>query len=456
MSNSTNSGQNTADISHTEHMPEGTSIVNPSGSINTIQTASGDAIPSSEPGDQAHLRPRRVAPANSIGPMLVGSHLAPGAFGDLLTPLFDPQQASQQVNPATSTVPGDFRNLQRRLATLREVQAVARIFTISPLSYDGWAPETQRRAASGVLSELHESVQRWNHFDTAAMVGEIMRASSDIEALNSALLSMRMTGVAESVPTTTQINNAVSAAAFLDAIASMAMEIGVFEEAAYHAYDTVIRLGTVVRVIPANPLNIAQAVAAMGPVNVTTSAIPTAPSALATPSDPPIMALSAVQRAELDELHAAMVTVLDASVGHFHIVPPTPANSLSTFSAPQSPPPSEASSSSSDSYSSALSGSRPSTPVNSIVDTDAELMESLEGLPQMVCVLVLELVVEHNWWSEREGGSRTRAREGIWEQQEEVLNLARDSVRWAQEELLKEDGQDQWVGWQRDYYMKAI
>jgi hypothetical protein len=30
-------------------------------------------------------------------------------------------------------------------------------------------------------------------------VGEIMRASSDIEALNSALLSMRMTGVAESV-----------------------------------------------------------------------------------------------------------------------------------------------------------------------------------------------------------------------------------------------------------------
>jgi hypothetical protein len=213
----------------------------------------------------------------------------------------------------------------------------------------------------------------------------------------------------------------------------------------------------------------------MGPINVTTSAIPTAPSALATPSDPPIMALSAAQRAELDELHAAMVTVLAASVGHFHIVPPTPANSLSTFSAPQSPPPSEASSSSSDSYSSALSGSRPSTPVNSIVDTDAELMESLEGLPQMVCVLVLELVVEHNWWSEvsaeiactragytelreseREGGSRTRAREGIWEQQEEVLNLARDSVRWAQEELLKEDGQDQWVGWQRDYYMKAI
>jgi hypothetical protein len=59
--------------------------------------------------------------------MLVGSHLAPGAFGDLLTPLFDPQQASQQANPATSTVPGDFRNLQRRLATLREVQAVARV-----------------------------------------------------------------------------------------------------------------------------------------------------------------------------------------------------------------------------------------------------------------------------------------------------------------------------------------
>lgn len=80
-------------------------------------------------------------------------------------------------------------------------------------------------------------------------VGEIMRATADIEALNSALLAMRMTGATESVstmafdvrhgalliymlkmPTPTQINNGVTAAAFLDAIASMATEIGVFHE----------------------------------------------------------------------------------------------------------------------------------------------------------------------------------------------------------------------------------
>jgi hypothetical protein len=40
------------------------------------------------------------------------------------------------------------------------------------------------------------------------------------------------------VPTSTQINNAVSAAAFLDAIGSMAMEIGVFEEAAYVCFPS--------------------------------------------------------------------------------------------------------------------------------------------------------------------------------------------------------------------------
>lgn len=102
-------------------------------------------------------------------------------------------------------------------------------------------------------------------------------------------------------------------------------------------------------------------------------------------------------------------------------------------------------------------------------------MGSLEGLPQMVGVLILELVVEHNWCSqvsaeiactragyvelgelEGENSTEARAREAIWAQQEETLNIARDAVRAAQEDLLNEEGQDQWVGWQREYYLRAI
>lgn len=208
----------------------------------------------------------------------------------------------------------------------------------------------------------------------------------------------------------------------------------------------------------------------MDPVNVLTSTNST-PSDHVTTSNPTIVGLSDAQRTGLEELRVAMVVVLSLSVGRFHIVPPTPANSLSNLSPPPSPPPSG----SSGSDSSILSGSRPATPVNSIVDTDAELMESLEGLPQMVGVLILELVVEHNWWSqvsaeiactragyielgewEAENSTEARAREAIWAQQEETLNVARDAVRAAQEDLLNEEGQDQWVGWQRDYYMRAI
>lgn len=87
-------------------------------------------------------------------------------------------------------------------------------------------------------------------------VGEILRATADIQALNSALLAMRMTGATESVsimafdlglgalliyilkmPTPTQINNGVSAAAFLDAIASMATELGLFQEPTYVCFQ---------------------------------------------------------------------------------------------------------------------------------------------------------------------------------------------------------------------------
>ncbi|RPB10705.1 hypothetical protein P167DRAFT_547015 [Morchella conica CCBAS932] len=482
MSDSTNTGQDTADVALTEQMAAGTSIVNSSGSINTIQTTSidvpqsgNDALPFSGSGNDGRHRIRRVAPTNSIGPMLIGSHLGLGAFGDLLIPLADPRQPIQQSNPAIDTPSSDVHTLQRRMATLRRIQHAARTFVNT-------APQLQHRGTSDVLSGLHESVQRWNHFDTATMVitidsilcsvGEIMRATADIEALNSALLAMRMTGATESMPTPTQINNGVTAAAFLDAIASMATEIGVFHEPESHAYHTVVRSGGVVRVIPAHPLNVIQPVAAMGLADGSASAISATRSGLTTTSEPGIMGLSDTQLTELERLRVAMVAVLSLSVGRFPIVPPTPANSLSNLSPPPSPPPSDSSSGSS---SSIPSGSRPSTPVNSIIDTDAELMGSLEGLPQMVGVLILELVVEHNWCSqvsaeiactragyvelgelEGENSTEARAREAIWAQQEETLNIARDAVRAAQEDLLNEEGQDQWVGWQREYYLRAI
>ncbi|KAI5839683.1 hypothetical protein DFP73DRAFT_634404 [Morchella snyderi] len=475
MSPSTTTGESTAGIANTDQMTEGTSNVNSSESINSIQTTSVDAVPSLDTMDQSSIRTRGATYTNSIAPLLIGSHLASGAFGDLQTPLLGTRLVNQ-LNTATSTATADVRNLQRRLATVKVVQDAARIFTISPLSYDGCPPQSQPGIASDELPELLESIQRWNHFDTAAMVGEIMRATADIETLNSALLAMRMTGVADSMPTPTQITNAVSAAAFLDAVGSVAVEIGAFQ-ATYGAHHTVMRLGGVVHVIPASHLNSGNPMASMVAGNMASTTISATASVQATPSDPSTVGLSAAQLNELNRLHNAMVAVLPTSIGHFRNVPPTPPNSISAFSTPPSrnvtPSPSE--SSSANSEESLFSSSRPNTPVNSIVDLDAELMASLEGLPPMVCVLVLELVVEHNMWSkisaeiacsragynqlpEWEGGDNNGAsvREEIWEKQEEFLELARGRVRCAQEELLKEDGEDQWVSWQRDYYLTAI
>lgn len=77
--------------------------------------------------DDGQHRTRRVAPTNSIGPMLIGSHLALGAFGDLLIPLVDPRQSSQQLNPASRTTGPDVQRLQRRMGTLHKIQDAARV-----------------------------------------------------------------------------------------------------------------------------------------------------------------------------------------------------------------------------------------------------------------------------------------------------------------------------------------